>query len=91
MTSCSIDNIDGITRVGVCTAGVARTEAADYQVTSGAPVDPFAPSNTGTNLQLFRAPEGSARIGNFRNTDLANIGSNSLATGFQTQATGVDP
>ncbi len=94
--SCEIVNpIDNETRVSVCEEDVIRGEADDYMLITPSGVDPFDPTNIdGINMMYMGLGiglgngRGALRAGNFRESDLILIGSQSAAFGRHTRATG---
>lgn len=96
--TCEIINFVGPTSVSVCEPNIIRGLANDYLLVTDPASDPFDPANVaGENLLLAtvngidgpQGPPGALRVGNFRETDLANIGDYSSVFGYHTQASGV--
>lgn len=89
--SCHITNQDDqTTEVTVCTQGIIRGVANQYDIITGsANTNPFNLSNiNGINMEYFTTQTGAFRAGNFRQSDLATIGNRSVAFGNWTRATG---
>jgi len=83
---------DMVTSVSVCTDEIIKNTADQYLLLTGSCppcLDPFDPGNTGgVNMKYFDIQLGIFRAGNFRESDLVNLGNQSTAFGHWTRAEG---